>query len=245
MPTLILALLGVAMSGLRTLRASAFDPNSAGAADGCPAACGAPPPLLYDDGGQFVLARPELCEADSGNSVIVQIARALNCVPRKCCCCPGAAQKNSKPAFCDTGLLTIPLCKSCLSSWNWRSARAVLAVVAVSALVSCITAMSFTDVKQAERIAIAIGGGVVLSIITGVIAFRSISHPFRGKWVDKRRGVVKLTFANQQFAKMFVDRYRSRLPSGQGSVSFSSDQDVIRRRAPSFQMPPSDAPHPR
>jgi hypothetical protein len=211
-PAIVLVVLAIALRMLRGPLAGGFDPNNSRADSGVARGSGTPPALLRDSAGQFFAPEPECCTDGQAKSVTVQLARAAGSVPRQCCMCLGHADKWRKPAFCDTGLLAIPICKPCLRAWNWKTAKAVLLVIAGSALIAWLGAMLIPDLKQAERIGLGIGATVVLSAVLGLIAARRAKQPFRGKRIDKRRGVVKLTFLNQRYADALAEQYRSRLP---------------------------------
>jgi len=211
-PGITLLVVGIALNLLRAVRARAFDPNDRRAGEGSFDASGSPPALLDDAGGQLFAPQQETCVGANDGSIVVQLPRAIGAIPQVCCACLGHAEKQSKPAFCDTALVAFPICKNCLGAWNWRTSKRVLGVIWIAAVIGAAVATAIPDLKTGARIGWGVGATAALSIIVGVVAVRYSRSELRGRWIDRRRGVIMLTFLNQQYSHMFAERYRARLP---------------------------------
>jgi hypothetical protein len=211
LPTASLATIGAALVFLRRVRTAMFDPNAGSISRTAAREPGTPPALRRDSNGRYFIADPEGHELTRDGSIIIQAARATD-VPRECCSCLGPADKWRKPKGCDTGTLRFPICKLCVRAMRWKTARLVVLIIAGSAAASWLGAWYVPDVKEPDRIAVAICGTVFLSLLAGVIVALRSKASVRGRSIHRRRGVVRLTFDNARYAEMFAERYRNRLP---------------------------------
>jgi hypothetical protein len=196
-----------ALAAMRWFLASRIDPNAG--YPRYPEPLPGTPPALYavaapDGSTRYELARPDDAPAPPGEWVQVQLMRCA--LPDACVRCLAEPERTFHTPLDSPSNLEAPLCRACDRSirrrwWGWT---------AVTILVVPALCLPLLWVPGADETGRWILWGIVALFAT-VFAVAGIPRwrvmPYRMRWVDRERGVVRLWFENPAYTRRLAQIY--------------------------------------